>query len=540
MARFLALDGDAPLIQVLSANVKGDSVRLEQTLAVESGPVNAANASTIGAALRDQLRDAGISPAPLLVTVGRDRVVLKELRIPAVAEHEEPAIVRFQALKEFADGGEEMVLDYAPLGPVEANGRRVQVMSVRKDVLLAYRKLAEAAGLKLVAVTPRPFALLAGQSLAVRTGQVPDVEPSGAPVAVLVRGSKWGEFLIVRDGTLSLTRSIAGPALSSDTALLGELRRNLALYANQNPDQPVRALYLAEADTPGGLRERLQDSLAIPVHAYEPAIGVIGPDGPPGTLAGLAGLLALRGQRDPGINFVQPREPKPPRDPNKVLLGWGGAILALVTVVCFGIAFFRVQMRSSQVSALKQEATQAKNTVRDFEQDFNKVKALDEWAGTDVNWLDELYELTARMKDTNNVRLTQLVITPNESQSNARVGTPRNGKEQPKEVATITIRGQATENNAPLDRFMLELGRDSFYRVSPKTVKPARSRDGFRQEFSTKVEVRKRPPDAYTMTLNASPPPARRLKPSEPTVPNRGSRSNEVSNQNGSRERGTP
>ena len=87
--------------------------------------------------------EAGIPLAPVLACIGRDRVILKEIKVPAVAEHEEPALVRFQALKEFADSGEEVVLDYIPLGPAGADGRRVQVISVRKDLVRTYRKLAE-------------------------------------------------------------------------------------------------------------------------------------------------------------------------------------------------------------------------------------------------------------------------------------------------------------------------------------------------------------------------------------------------------------
>ena len=45
---------------------------------------------------------------------GRDRVIVKEVRYPAVPEHEEPAVVRFQAIKEITDPPEEVTIDFTP------------------------------------------------------------------------------------------------------------------------------------------------------------------------------------------------------------------------------------------------------------------------------------------------------------------------------------------------------------------------------------------------------------------------------------------
>src|SRR5262249_54431363 len=150
---------------------------------------------------------------------------------------------------------DEITLDYLPL-TVTGTERRVQIIAVRKDLVAAYRKAAEVAGLTLITVTPRPYALLAGLQRAIATKHVPPAQPPDAAVALLVRGDKWGEFAILHQGALTITRSLSGPPLTNDTALLGEIRRNLAVHANQNPEHPVRALYLAEPDTPGGLRER--------------------------------------------------------------------------------------------------------------------------------------------------------------------------------------------------------------------------------------------------------------------------------------------
>jgi hypothetical protein len=162
LARFLAIDADSSIIQVLAGQVKGGHVRLERWFQWEAGSsLSLSGADEIGRVLRERLREERIAPAPLLGVVGRERVVLKELRIPSVPEHEEPALVRFQALKELADSGDDVVLDYVPLGPAGPQGKRVQCFRHARDLVKSFRRLADAAGLKLQAITPRPFALLA-------------------------------------------------------------------------------------------------------------------------------------------------------------------------------------------------------------------------------------------------------------------------------------------------------------------------------------------------------------------------------------------
>jgi hypothetical protein len=502
MPRYLALDGDTNRIQLLSASVKGDSVRLEKSLVWdEDQPISKANAPAVGERLRAKLREAGIAAAPLLVCLGRDRVIVKDLKIPPVAAHEEPAIVRFQALKELTEGGDETVLDYVPLSAPGVE-RRVQVMAVKKDLIAAYKKLAEAAGLKLAGITPRPFAILAGLQRAIATGQVPPAGPANAAAAILVRGDKWGEFLVVHNGALTIARSLAGPALTNDTALLGEIRRNLAVHANQHPEFPVRALYLAEPDTPGGLRERMQDSLAIPVHAYEPAVGVPVPDGPPGGLAGPAGLFAVRASAAATINFLQPRQPKPPKDSFKRVLALTAVAAFLFLAALFAFATIRISSKKKQIAKVQANLSDNKKQVRGLEQDARGIKAIEEWSATDINWLDEIYDATARMGgNSKSVRIRSLTAT---------IHDDRSGRN--KHAASMTLVGMTKRDAVPVDTFLSAFVHEpEWYSVGPKLTKNnvvAESQE-FPVEFTTKIDLEKRTADKYTRTFRADVPPKR-------------------------------
>jgi len=496
--RFLALESDALRLHLLAASSRVGSLRLEKTLVAEEEKALApATAADIGARLKELLKEEKIAPNALLVSVPRDRVVLKEIKIPVVPAHEEPAVVRFQALREFTENADEIVIDFTPLSTA-GNERRVQIVSVRKDFVLACKKLADAVGVPLKAVAPRSYALLAGLQRAIAQNAVAAPEP-GAATALLVRGERWGELIIQRGGNLILARSIAAQALSTDAALIGELRRNLAIHANQNPDSPVRAIYLPEPDSVGGLRERLQAGLEMPVHSYEPLAGLPAPDGPRGTLVGLAGIVALASQGEFPINFAKPREPKPPRDPQKRLLGYAAAA-ALILVLAFGaFAGLHLFNKERQIANLEKQKQHSDNMLRQLDPDAKRLKAIDEWAATDINWLDELYEASARTQDGQRIRVTSFTAAPIDN---------RNLKS--KQIASISIRGVTTDHQ-PVANLVSDIDQEPSYRRGPTTEKRNTQIERFRfpQEFTFKYDIEKRPANKYTRTFTAELPPKR-------------------------------
>ena len=259
MARHLALDWDYQQLRVVAATARGGELRIEQAAAwEEEQSPNIAEAAALGRHLRERLKAAGIAPGPVLVCVGRDRVILREVRYPSVAAAEEPAIVRFQVLKELTDAASEVIIDYTPLGDaVPGEERRALVLTVRREVLATYQALCHAAGLKLLALTPRPFGTLACLRESVKKSEGSDafaeVHKNGSPqavVALLTAADNWSEFCLVRGDTLLLARSLpAGPTLPA------EVRRNIATYTAQSPRHVVSGLYLAGNGENAGLEE---------------------------------------------------------------------------------------------------------------------------------------------------------------------------------------------------------------------------------------------------------------------------------------------
>ncbi len=168
MSNFIAIDLDSQGLYAVAGSARG-TVRPTHAVAWTAddadppSPLTAETAKALGEKLRDKLRAAGVPAAPVIVSIGRDRVILKELKYPPVPPTQEPALVRFQAMKELSESPDEIVLDYAPLG--EAGGEcRAMAVALRKELLGSIQALCQAAGLKLAGVTPRPYATAAGCS----------------------------------------------------------------------------------------------------------------------------------------------------------------------------------------------------------------------------------------------------------------------------------------------------------------------------------------------------------------------------------------
>ncbi len=497
MARFLALDWDHQQLNIVSASVKGGVVRIHKAVSfAEPRSPNLAEAEALGKQLLARLKEAGIAPAPVLACVGRDRLILKDLRFPAVPPHEEPAIVRFQVVKELNDAPDDVVLDYAAC-PDGGNGeRRALAMVIRRELLEAYQKLCKAAGLKLVALAPRPLGLLTCLNRLIGTTvRTPAPDPPGATVAVVAVGQPWTEFGVIKGEALAFSRSLAtGPALA------GEIRRSVAVYGGQSSQNPVRAVYVAGTTEQAELRDRLQQMLGIPVFPFDPFDGAEGPDLPAGHRGDFAGAIGLlqgyAGRRALPINFVQPKQPRPPQDPNKRKLAMAAAVVGILLLAGLGYGYKKLSDEGDKLQGLLKDKADVEQQLAALEDQVKRVKAFDEWTGNSVVWLDEIYDVTADFPNTTSLRLTGLT------------GAPRTKTAKDTDVAQMTLKGIVGNDYIQvLTALQNKLGEDNAHRVSGYGATRNTGADSirFRNQFTIPVGVAKRHPNEYTAHLPESP-----------------------------------
>ncbi len=416
MANFIALDLDSQGLYAVAGDARG-AAKVTHALAWtgEDGdappPLTADTAKAIGEKLRERLKAAGIAPAPVLVSVGRDRIILKELKYPPVAPTEEPALVRFQAMKEMSESPDDVVLDYAPLGE-HGGERRSMAVVVRKDLFNAIQAMCLAAGLKLAGVSPRPYAVAAGLVKAFVAGTLPPPEDKAAAFAALTLSAAGGEFTVVRRGEVTYTLAVPAPVVANETMLVGQLRRNLAVYAGQHPSHPIEALYLAEVG--GAWAARLRAALGVPVHAYDPLAGAVSavPDALRGRFVGAAGLLAGKATDTLPINFATPRQPQTVKDPAKRKLATI-ALLALLLLFAGGAyGYLQVNDGDTRIAKLNEEKAGLEKKIADGKPNEDRLKAIDKWSKREVVWLDEMYDLADRMPADDGVRVSSFTGTP--------------------------------------------------------------------------------------------------------------------------------
>jgi hypothetical protein len=466
LSRYLAIDWDQQQLHVVAADVRGGVVTFRRaTVWREERSPNLADAEELGRLLRQRLKEAGIAAAPVLACIGRDRVVVKEVRYPAVPDAEEPAIVRFQALKELTEPPDEVVIDYAPLGDSDGE-RRALVLSVRRELLAAYQKLCQAAGLKLAGLTPRPFGLAAAAAA--------PVVPADVPAALVAAGEGWAEFCIVRGGTLLLARP-----LTPGSGLAAEVRRNLSVFAGQQPAQRVDAVYVAGTDN-SALTRRLSETLELQVHAFDPFGGVSGdmlPADERGSFAGAAGILLAKAKpQGLPVNFVQPHQPPPPKRINLRIAVASAAAVLLVIGGMVALGRSALDKRNGMKDDRLDTIESLDNRLTKTKEVLKHVQPLDAWEGP--IWLDELYDLAARIRDVDALRVTQWSADP----------LPHNNKSR--YSSRIRIRGTLRDDRAPLDRLVDELRKDGHYGPDAPKVTSG-------NQFELSVDAERRAPEEY-------------------------------------------
>jgi len=434
MPRFLAIDIDSTGIFLAAANAGNGGIAFESAISLNEGlpALNVENAAALGQKIKSLMQEAKISAAPVFVCLGRDRIVLKDVKYPPGPVEQEPALVRFQSQKELTDSPDDLLMDYAPAAATPGDpSRKATVAFVRKDVANAVILACETAGLKLQAILPRPFAAVAGLKYALAKGAIPAPEEANPILAQLSVWNKGGEFCVVQGSHLLFSRTISGTSLASENAFVGEVKRSLAAFAAQHPNSPIRAIVYSEGDVPGGgWFGRMQAVLPVPVYAYDP-LAEAGPlEHVParlrGRFYGVVGMLSAKAENAPfAINFLAPRSPKaePSKYRSRVLVG--ALLLMLVMAVGFVLGRLMIDRTSKQVDELTAMKSNLDDDIQNLDMNSKRLAAADEFANREIPWIDVFYDLNDQFPNIDKMRLQEIdgSITV-QTAPNKAVGTP--------------------------------------------------------------------------------------------------------------------
>lgn len=470
MPRYLSIDWEPPKLHLLGVNAGKATSRSEQALSLPlTDDLTTSTASSVGRALKDALASSNIAPAPVLFSVGRDKVILKELMIPFVPAAEEAMVVRFQAAKELTEAANEVVLDYAILTPPQL-GRttRVQVVVVRKSIVAAVTALCQSAGLKLHAIVPRPFALA---GLLDRTAASKSPKTRGLLIPI---SDASVEFCVYSAGCLEWART-----LPVGTSLTSEISKNLMLLAAQKPDLPdVDRIETVGVDGLGDVGAPL-----VPLDPWR--ADETRPANPNGFLGAL-GLAELAAGKL-AVNLASPKEPKPVVNRSQQRMKAAGIAAAiLVPLLLFGF-WFNMSRKRAQIRELEETKLELEEGWKRSEQERTDVAALKEWEQSTISWVNELYDISARLPHAQGFRVTQVSVS--------QVRRPKD-----KFSGNVTVHGlMSSDQNVLVEQFVESLQADKYL----KAISPSSKAN----EFTVKIEVAPRPPLHYSATLVVPPQP---------------------------------
>jgi Tfp pilus assembly PilM family ATPase len=499
LARLLALDWDNRDFHLVAANVGRGKVQVQRAISWrEAEPVLAANAEQFGERLREEMKKAGIAPAPLVVGLGRDRLVIREVRFPQVPPEVEAAVVRNQIIKDLTDSPDDVFLDYTPLAePSRIGERRALSLIVRKDMVQALQTVAKAAGLKLVAVTARPFGIAACfKHLAGATPQVPAPPAADAVAGILTVTSGWAEFCAVRGHQLLFARSLA-----AGDGLMAEVRRNLAAYAGQPqltfPRDAVQALYVAGNGENAVLREQLQQTLGIPVYGLDPFAKEDRVDVASASRAGFIGAVGLLDlwatDGTTPVNFVKPRESKQTASPaRRRILAYSAVGVAALVLVVFGAMQF-VGQQQEELTRLRMKKIDIDKQLKAMQPEIQFLDAVREFNDGAIPWLDEIYDLAARAPYQKGFSIKQVVATPVSSKAGKILYSAR-----------MEINGRVDGSKVKLvQQFVNEINKDKYChcKIASITDKTQKNSTAMVEDFKLVVEIAHRPPSQYLARL---------------------------------------
>ena len=371
---------------------------------------------SVGRKLKALLREQGISKAEAVAVLNRWQAEIREVTVPPAPDEELADLVRFQARNEFISLTDDWKLDYIRLAQPAEGPHRVLAAAVSPTVIEKLQTICEAAGMTLKHIVLQPLAIL---DLFIN-----DPRNENARSQLLIRsGDERADLAIAVDGNLKVTRSIryAADATPEKRAsmLISESRRTLAA-ASPSLDAPIKhATVLGPEKRFKALAGDLTKGLGFSVDFVDAftmvplAANFDRPDPSTDYSALLGSLMRQQAGTKHAIDFLSPRRVIVRRPERGRWVTVAGLALA-ASVLLFLFGWFSLRSQQNQIDELNQTlARMTSNNQGDgrrpsVDQIMGEVGIIDQWKLNDVNWLDELKQVSERMLTPDDVILDSL------------------------------------------------------------------------------------------------------------------------------------
>ncbi|MCS7238033.1 MAG: hypothetical protein NZ899_07165 [Thermoguttaceae bacterium] len=415
MSRILALDWDEHEIRYLLATARRGRVSVQafgsQPLVDISEGGEKPRPDWEGS-LRALLSDRQFSGARVVVGIESARVELLTLDLPPAEDHELPELVLLQVVRQLQQPPENLAVDFIPLEGDPRSRRKVLAAVLNREELDRISSLFKRMKLKPARVVFRPLAVA---SLLKRL--VPRL-PS--PCLVINRIGLQADLTLLVDGRAILFRSIRlpeAPLASQLSRLVLEAERTVMVAATSSlaGEKLAYCYVFGSGEEHGDLAERLAEHLSTPAEVIDPlgAVDVRQVEIPQnlGRFSAHIGMVVdeATGAR-PEVDFLHVRRPPAKIKRAHVV----AAVLGAVAVIA-GIGLWSFWSQYSEIAsenaALEAELRELNEAVKKAARTGQLVRAVADWVGTEIVWLDELADLSLKLPGARHLVILRLTAT---------------------------------------------------------------------------------------------------------------------------------
>ena len=455
--KLLAVDWDKKHLRMAVVRGRGGDVELLKAVSVPiPSEVATDNAESLGAFLREAMRQSRVGVKHAILNIPREQVVLNTLNLPPTPSEELPSLVRFQIAKELPFAADQAVIDFALSGEHDPKSPCTPlVAAVRNEDLDFYRGVAREAGLTIERIGLRPYAnrhaVLAGNPEA-RTKSLMvievgpflteiDVVRSGALMFSRAASVTLPDFAGREAGQIHDSRITSIPIhdVESDEAsrdavgrLMGEIVLSVEAYRATEQSVHIDQIVVCGAT---GLESELSQSLAARFGAraelYSPDRALALSPKRAKELRGFSAVLGLTmGQGQPKLETFDFLHPKKPVSKRALRLKKAPtAILTAAFLIAAGLTIHLrfVRPEQKELEAVQAEITNAKRRERPIKTLAKRVKAIEDWTTAEQYWPDVLLAMTKAFPIEQEACVTRLDFDTKSKRSTKKKGK-RKGK----------------------------------------------------------------------------------------------------------------
>ena len=484
MPHILVLDWDQREIRYVLGQTSGRSVRV---LAMDTLSLPSADEApqqveqAFAAEIKGLLTHWKAGRARVLVALPRSGVELLYLTLPPASDEELPELVANQAVQESPTISEQTLLDFLPAAGGPEAPRSVLVAALAEEEQQRIRGRLAAAGL-----TPRRIVLrpLGGASLFRRL-----ISASEQTCLLIDRVGQDLELNVVAPNRLGFTRTVRLPEQVSDEdvadRLVAEAKRTvLATPREHMGEEGIRKVYVFGRPVDyESLAADIGSDLSLAVEVLDPLDGVEAPDAAippqPERFAPLLGVLLDEAAGSHPIDFLHPRRrPHPWARWRLAALAAGGlALVALALALYVGSSLAEVNADNQRLAARLRDLNE---TARKAVKQKNRIEAIAAWKNRDVNWLEELRDLSVRFPGPRDAVVLRMSMRPSQGAG-----------------GLIDLQGLVRDPKVVVN--LERQVRDDFRTVRSRRVQQRTQDDDYTWLYETSVSVAPRRPDQYAV-----------------------------------------